>query len=244
MNKMKRILAVLAAMVVITSLSACGNKEESDNVSGSSKTESVSDKKEIDSSSEDNKEKADTQVSVGKLDDNAVLEINMPDDKKLVYSGESFSEFKEKLETEFGIEFECVESPNPDVYYKSYKTGYIETEKGNKISINYSVVKKELIIKASGMTSIKNDAGEYEWAILDFSLGDIATTTTYNDILEMGATFTDGSVNGDNDRYTLESENFETKGVQLIASDANNYGNDKKQYIVANFTVTYSGVEE
>ncbi|MDY4412925.1 MAG: hypothetical protein SPE43_00915 [Ruminococcus sp.] len=60
----------------------------------------------------------------------------------------------------------------------------------------------------------------------------------------MGATFTDGSVNGDNDRYTLESENFETKGVQLIASDANNYGNDKKQYIVANFTVTYSGVEE
>lgn len=162
MNKMKRILAVLAAMVVITSLSACGNKEESDNVSGSSKTESVSDKKEIDSSSEDNKEKANTQVSVGKLDDNAVLEINMPDDKKLVYNGESFSEFKEKLETEFGIEFECVESPNPDVYYKSYKTGYIETEKGNKISINYSVVKKELIIKASGMTSIKNDAGEYE----------------------------------------------------------------------------------
>ena len=244
MNKMKKFLAVLAAMAAITSLTACGNKEISDSISESSKTESVSDKKEIDSSSEDNKEKADTQVSVGKLDDNAVLEINMPDDKKLVYSGESFSEFKEKLETEFGIEFECVESPNPDVYYKSYKTGYIETEKGNKISINYSVVKKELIIKASGMTSIKNDAGEFELAMLEFSLGDITTTTTYNDMLEMGATFTDGSVNGDNDRYTLESENFETKGVQLIASDANNYGNDKKQYIVANFTVTYSGVEE
>lgn len=241
---MKRILAVFAAVSLIMTFGGCGNKNADETKSNSSKSESVADEQNAESSADEKKETSEASVSIGQLDDEAVLEISMSDKEKLTYNGEDFSDFKSKLETEFGIEFECVESPNPDVYYKSYNTGYIETEKSHKISINYSVTKKELIIKASGMTSIKNDAGEYEWAILDFSLGDITTTTTYNDMLEMGATFTDGSVNGDNDRYTLESENFETKGVQLIASDANNYGNDKKQYIVANFTVTYSGVEE
>ena len=76
--------------------------------------------------------------------------------------------------------------------------------------------------------------------MLDFTLGGVSATTTYDEFVKMGATTSED----DSDKYWLASENFETKGVKIQVSDNNNVNNRNKDYIVAKLSITFTGVEE
>lgn len=217
MNKMKKFLAAFIAATTILTMAGCGTSGETGGGTGI------------------------FQSSSQKLEDDSVLEIDMGDGEKISYHGQPFSEFMSELETKFGVEFKLVESKKTDVQYKMYRTiDYHKTANGNYISFTYSVDDKELSINIEGLNSVKNDDGGYDITVLDFSLGGISATTTYDEFVKMGATTSED----DSDKYWLASENFETKGVKIQVSDNNNVNNRNKDYIVAKLSITFTGVEE
>lgn len=239
MNKTKRILTAFIAATTILTMAGCGTDESTDSTVSTSKSEAIDDKKTAEQTELVAKEK--TEVAAMKLADDAVLEIDMGNGEKISYHGQPFSEFMSELETKFGVEFKLVESKKSDVQYKTYKTiDYFKTSNGNYIKFNYSVDNKELSINIEGLNSVKNDDGGYDITMLDFSLGGISATTTYDEFVKMGATTSEE----DSDKYWMSSENFETKGVKIQVSDNNNVNNRNKDYIVAKLSITFTGVEE
>lgn len=239
MNKTKRILTAFIATTTILTMAGCGTDKTADNTVSTNNTQSVADKGTAEQTELVTEEK--TEVAAMKLADDAVLEIEMGNGEKISYHGQPFSEFMSELETRFGVEFDLVESKKTDVQYKTYKTiDYFKTSNGNYIKFNYSVDNKELSINIEGLNSVKNDDGGYDITMLDFTLGGISATTTYDEFVKMGATTSED----DSDKYWMASENFETKGVKIQVSDNNNVNNRNKDYIVAKLSITFTGVEE
>ena len=239
MNKMKKFLAAFIAIGTLLTMAGCGADETSDSTISTSKSESVTDKETAEQTELVVEEK--TEVTAMELADDAVLEIDMGNGEKISYHGQPFSEFMSELETRFGVEFKLVESKKSDVQYKTYKTiDYFKTSNGNYIKFNYSVDNKELSINIEGLNSVKNNDGDYDITMLDFTLGDISATTTYDEFVKMGAKTSEE----DSDKYWMASENFETKGVKIQVSDNNNVNNRNKDYIVAKLSITFTGVEE
>lgn len=239
MNKMKKFLASFIAMGTLLTMVGCGADETADSTVSSNKSESVVYTETAEQTELVTEEK--TEVAAMKLADDAVLEIDMGNGEKISYHGQPFSEFMGELETKFGVEFKLVESKKTDVQYKTYKTiDYFKTSNGNYIKFNYSVDNKELSINIEGLNSVKNDDGGYDITMLDFSLGGISATTTYDEFVKMGATTSEE----DSDKYWMSSQNFETKGVKIQVSDNNNVNNRNKDYIVAKLSITFTGVEE
>ena len=225
------ILTVAMTMMATFALTGCGNKQDNSTTSETNKkvSEEVSSNDTNDNKSSDDSEEPAKNVYSGTIEDIPALTIELKDGKTFKYNGESFSEVYQQL-CDLSIEKE----KNEGEYSEKglFKSDYIEASNGTKFTIKYIPESKTFTVRTDEGYKLGTDRTPSTW---NFECGPIDNEMLISDFVKMGAT------KNDDGYYYLESANFASKGVSVLACGD---GSPQESDLVAwQITVTYSNVD-